>query len=286
LIAAVTRAIFDEALEDKEFLSSRVNNPEALKNSLWAFDIAKTSRDTGVEEAQIRRAARIFAGSDAGAILLGGDGLDEKGKERIVDAAFDLAAITGNIGRESGGIFPLFEGANTVGARDMGVKPDKDGRGITDIIDAMATGSIKAAMVFADGVPGSPSVLNGLTEALNKLDFLVVSAVLDSKITKCADVVLPAETYAEQTATATNLERRVQLLRTTAEPRHDERSGWGTICSIAQEMGSPDFSYESSSDVFDEIVSKITKYGGLDHERLNDGGIQWPVEKWHTDSFC
>ena len=279
LIAAVTRAIFDEALEDKEFLSSRVSNPEALKNSLWAFDISKTSRDTGVEEAQIRRAARIFAGSHAGAILLGGDGLDEKGKERIVDAAFDLAAVTGNIGRESGGIFPLFEGANTVGARDMGAKPDQDGRGITDIIDAMATGTIKAAMVFADGVTGSTSVLNGLTEALDKLDFLVVSAVLDSEITKCADVVLPSETYAEQTATATNLERRVQLLRTTAEPRHDERSGWGTICSIAQEMGSPDFSYESSSDVFDEIVSKITKYRGLDHERLNNGGVQWPVDK-------
>jgi predicted molibdopterin-dependent oxidoreductase YjgC len=279
LIAAIARAIFDEALEDKEFLSSRVNNPELLKNSLWAFDLAKTSRDTGVEESQIRRAARVFAGSDAGAILLGSDGLDEKGKERIVDAVFNLATITGNIGRESGGIFPLFEGANTVGARDMGATPDQNGYGISGMINAMTAGNIKAAVVFADGVSESTSVLNGLPAALDKLDFLVVSAVLDSEITKYADVVLPAETYAEQTATVTNLERRVQLLRVTAEPRHDERSGWRTICSIAQEMGSDDFSYESASGVFDEIVTKITKYGGLSHERLKNGGIQWPVEK-------
>ncbi|MBE17936.1 MAG: hypothetical protein CMH79_04155 [Nitrospinae bacterium] len=55
----------------------------------------------------------------------------------------------------------------------------------------------------------------------------MVSAALDSEITRHADVVLPAATYAEQNSTVTNLERRVQLLRKTTEPKF-KKSGVDT----------------------------------------------------------
>ena len=87
---------------------------------MWKFDLAKVSRDAGIDEAQIRRAARIFAESDAGAIILGDDGLTDSTTERVVDASVDLAAITGNLGKPSSGIFPLYQGANTLGARNVG----------------------------------------------------------------------------------------------------------------------------------------------------------------------
>ena len=278
LIAGIGRAIFDEALEDKEFVATRIEQGEALKQSLWAFDLAKVSRDTGIEESQIRRAARIFATSDAGAILLGANGLDDSAAEKLVDAAVDLSAITGNIGRAFGGIYPLYQGANTLGARDMGATPGENGLGIIDMIPAMSRGDIKAALVMADGVSGYAPALEGLPIALGNLDFLVVSAVFDSEITAQADVVLPAATYAEQSSTVTNVERRVQLLRVTAEPRHEELTGWETIARIARAMGSTDFAHGSSSDVFAEIAGNISNYRELSHEVLLSGGIQWPVD--------
>ncbi|MBN4064212.1 molybdopterin-dependent oxidoreductase [Dehalococcoides mccartyi] len=277
LIAGISRAILDEALEDQEFVGSRLEHAEELKQSLWAFDLAKVSRDTGIDESQIRRAARIFAESDAGAILLGTDGLDESGSEQVVDAVVDLAAITGNLGKASGGIFPLFHGANTLGARDMGAVPAENGLGIAEMISGMSSGTVKAAIVMADGVSGYSPTLQSLPSALEKLDFLVVSAALDSEITHHADVVLPAATYAEQNSTVTNLERRVQMLRITAEPKHEERTGWETIAAIANVMGGSGFDYATSAEVFSEIAENVANYSGLSHELLQSGGIQWPA---------
>jgi predicted molibdopterin-dependent oxidoreductase YjgC len=277
LIAGISRAILDEALEDKDFVATRIEQGEELKQSLWKFDLAKVHRDTGIEESQIRRAARIFAGTDAGAILLGSDGLNDSAAENVVDAAVDLAAITGNLGKTSSGIFPMYHGANTLGARDMGATSGDGGLGITGMIDGIASGDVKAALVMADGVSGYSPKLQALPSALEKLEFLVVSAALDSEITHHADVVLPTATYAEQNSTVTNLERRIQLLRITAEPRHEEKTGWETIAAIANAMGGSGFDFASASEVFAEISENVANYSGITHEKLQSGGIQWPT---------
>ena len=277
LVAGISRAILDESLEDQEYVDSRLNNVTELKQSLWSFDLKKVSRHTGIEESQIRRAARIFAESDAGAILVGNDGLDDTAARQVVDAVVDLAAITGNIGGDASGVFPLFNGANTLGARDMGARPGENGLGVTKIISGMKDNSVKAALVMADGLSGHSAFLEGLTSGLEQLDFLAVSAVFDSEITAHADVVLPAATYAEQTSTVTNLERRVQLLRITAESREEVRTGWETICLIAEAMGGSGFDYSSSSEIFSEISSTFPNYANLSHTQLQSGGIQWPT---------
>ena len=277
VIAGISRVILDEALENKDFVGTRIDQTDELKQSLWTFDLAKVSRDTGIDDSQIRRAARIFAAGNTGAILLGNDGLDDAASEQLVDTVVNLAAITGNIGNVSGGIYPLYQGANTVGARDMGVVPSENGLGIGGMIPAMSSGSIKAALVMADGVSGYSPTLQSLPVALEKLDFLVVSAALDSEITHHADVVLPAATYAEQNSTVTNVERRIQLLRVTAEPRHEERTGWETVSAIAKVMGGSGFDYSSASEVFTEIAENVSTYSGLSHEKLQSGGIQWPT---------
>jgi len=284
LIAGISRAILDEALENKEFVGSRIENAEELKQSLWTFDLAKVSRDTGIEDAQIRRAARIFAESDAGAILLGNDGLYTAAAEHLVDAVVDLAAITGNIGKASGGIFPLYQGANTLGARDMGATPGENGLDISGMIAGMSRGEVKAALVMADGVSGYSPTLTGLPSALEKLEFLVVSAALDSEITHHADVVLPAATYAEQNSTVTNVERRVQMIRITAETKHEEKTGWETIAAIGNAMGGSGLDFASSSEVFAEITGNIPNYAGMSHESLQSGGIQWPLASSETSN--
>tara|TARA_B110000116_G_scaffold8279_1_gene7019 strand:- start:641 stop:1597 length:957 start_codon:yes stop_codon:yes gene_type:complete len=159
----------------------------------------------------------------------------------------------------------------------MGAVPSVNGLGIAGMISGMSSGSVKAALVMADGVSGYSPSLQSLPVALENLDFLVVSAALDSEITHHADVVLPAATYAEQNSTVTNVERRIQLLRVTAEPRHEERTGWETVSAIANAMGGSGFDYSSASEVFAEIAENVSTYSGLSHEQLQSGGIQWPT---------
>ncbi|GIT17868.1 MAG: hypothetical protein CM1200mP39_06740 [Dehalococcoidia bacterium] len=61
--------------------------------------------------------------------MVGNDGLDDTAATQVVDAVVDLAAITGNIGGDASGVFPLFNGANTLGPVIWGLDPPKMGWG-------------------------------------------------------------------------------------------------------------------------------------------------------------
>ena len=292
LLAGMARTIMDEALEDQEYVIKNCSGTDELKRSLWGFDLAVVSRVTGVGETQICRAARILARNAPASILFGVDTIPVESQSVLTHAIVNLSLITGNIGRTSGGIYPLYQGANTLGARDVGCTPEgfpalvgsSNGRsgqhghaaGVTEIFERMRAGNVDAAIVMADGInPGAPQ-LGDVPTALRKLDFLAVSAVFDDEVTAAADVVLPADTYTEQTGTVTNLERRVQLVRAAWNPKNEERCGWRTFASLAQRMGKNGFDFGSPSDVFDELKRVVPDYAGLDHDRLQAGGIQTP----------
>ena len=292
LLAGMARAIMDEALEDQHYVTKYCSGPDEFKKSLWGFDLALVSRITGVGVTQICRAARVIARNAPASILFGVDTIPVEFQSALTHAVVNLSLITGNIGRTSGGIYPLYQGANTLGARDVGCTPEgwhlqvrsssggtrprERGAGVTEIFERMRAGNVKAAIVMADGMnPGTPQ-LGDVRSALSKLDFLAVSAVFDDEVTAAADVVLPAAAYTEQTGTVTNLERRVQLIRTAWNPKNEERCGWRTFASLAQRMGKTGFDYGSPGEVFEELKHAVTDYAGLDHDRLQAGGVQVP----------
>ena len=291
LLAGMARTIMDEALEDQEYVIKNCSGADELKRSLWDFDLEVVSRITGVEVTQICRAARILAENAPAAVLFGVDTVPVESQSALTHTIINLSLITGSIGKPSGGIYPLYHGANTLGARDVGCTPagfrsqamSSNGRsefsgGVASIFERMRDGEIEAAIVMADGMNPEASQLGDVRSALRNLQFLAVSAVFDDEVTQAADVVLPAATYTEQTGTVTNLERRVQLVRAAWEPKNEERCGWRTIASLAGHMGSDGFEYETASDVFDELKRDVPAYAGLDHDRLQAGGVHVPCD--------
>ena len=292
LLAGMARAIMDEALEDQEYVIKNCSGADELKRSLWDFDLEVVSRVTGVEVTQICRAARILAENAPASVLFGVDTVPVESQSALTHAIVNLSLITGSIGRPSGGIYPLYHGANSLGARDVGCTPaglrsqatSSNGRsghqvttgGVESIFDRMRDGEIEAAIVMADGMNPEASQLGDVPSALRNLQFLAVSAVFDDEVTQAADVVLPASTYTEQTGTVTNLERRVQLVRAAWEPKNEEWCGWRTFASLARHLGNDGFEYGSASDVFDELKRVVPDYAGLDHGRLQAGGVQAP----------
>ena len=119
----------------------------------------------------------------------------------------------------------------------------------------MRAGNVDAAIVMSDGMnPGSAAAWGCPNCVKRKLDFLAVSAVFDDEVTAAADVVLPAATYTEQTGTVTNLERRVQLIRTAWNPKNEERCGWRTFRFHCPAHGKKtDSTSVRLSEVFDEL---------------------------------
>ena len=90
-----------------------------------------------------------------------------------------------------------------------------------------------------------------------------------------ADVVFPACSFAEKDGTFTNTERRVQLIQPAIPRVGQARPDWEIICDVATAMGTP-ITYTSSAQVMEEIASLVPSYGGIRHERLTNGGLQWP----------
>ncbi|GIT17869.1 MAG: hypothetical protein CM1200mP39_06750 [Dehalococcoidia bacterium] len=87
---------------------------------------------------------------------------------------------------------------------------------------------------------------------------------------------MPAATYAEQTSTVTNLERRVQLLRITAESREEVRTGWETICLMLRQWVGLDSITLLHLKYFPrfQVPSQITLIFAYSTQ---SGGIQWPT---------
>ncbi len=302
LAAGMARVIEDESLEDRDPGDDAKDEAE-LKQALWDFDPGKVAEVCGLDENRVRQAARIYAENSPAAILFG---VDTIGKDRRIDltnAVINLALQCGNIGHRGGGIFPLFDGANTNGSWDVGCAPNSlpgnrplgsvdavstleqlwsasipsdPGAGVSELFDRMRSGDIKAAVVMADGLDAGDSNYGDVAHALSSLDFLAVSAVFDTPWTASANVVVPAATYAEQTSTVTNLERRVQQVRQAAERKNDEVAGWELISAVAKEMGVAGFDFESPEAVFEEIRSAVPGYAGMTYERLSSKGIQAP----------
>ena len=303
LIGGMLRVIMDESLDDHEFVADRCENMADLRNSLWKFDLIKVAEITALEQSEIQEAARIFAAGSPCSVLYGLETVALDLRDACVRALVNLALTTGNVGRPSTGLYPLFPGANEQGSRDVGAAPnllpgyrpvDDDearsqvekawgvelssatGLGIRDLTAAIRDGNVKALQVIG----GSPNFTNGelgdFVDAARSLDFLVVQETFSSELTEIADVVLPSATFAQQEGTYTNLERRVQLLPVVLGPKGEEEADWRIVTQIAKKMGAQGFDHASVDQVFDEINNLVRIYGGITYDRLQSGGLQWP----------
>ncbi|MFH1487329.1 MAG: molybdopterin dinucleotide binding domain-containing protein, partial [Pseudomonadota bacterium] len=59
------------------------------------------------------------------------------------------------------------------------------------------------------------------------------------------------------------------------DPPGEARGDWEILADVSARLGYP-MKYGSSADIMDEIASLTPIYGGIDHNRLNKGGLQWP----------
>ena len=112
-----------ESLDDHEFLANRCTGVDALKNSLWDFDLLKVSQITSIAIADIQEVSRLLARNNPAAILYALDTLTPELRDPCVRALVNIALVTGNLGNSSSGLYPLYPGANEQGAKDMGSTP-------------------------------------------------------------------------------------------------------------------------------------------------------------------
>jgi formate dehydrogenase alpha subunit len=304
LILGMCKVILDENLVDEEFIEERCEGFEEFRSSLANVSLEGVAEIAGVDESLIKEAARVYAGSGPSSIVYSmGITQHSHGTDNILSLA-NLAMMTGNLGKPASGINPLRGQNNVQGACDMGALPnvlpgyqavtngdlrkkfedkwgkklpEKPGLTLMEIFDAVHDEKIDCMYIIGENPRISDPDSTHVAEALEKLDFLVVQEIFLSETASLADVVLPAASFAEKDGTFTNTERRVQRVRKVLEPVGDAKPDWMIISEIGRRMGyEEEFSYESPSEIMDEIASLTPSYGGMNYDRIEKAGLQWP----------
>ena len=313
LLNAMAKVILDEELLDEKFVRDRTEGFEGFRETVDKYNLEYAERITGVPAQDIAAAARMYANPPfSGSCLIWGMGITQHTNGTAnAHSLLNLALAAGQLGRPGTGVSPLRGQNNVQGCGDAGclpnaftgyqtitessvakfeeawsnaVLPPEKGLVVTDMVDEMLKGRIKAMYITGENPLLSEPDLHHAEQAFKALDFLVVQDIFMHETGEIADVVLPATTFAEKDGTFTNSERRVQRVRKTIEPVGDSRPDWEIICDVARRMSvklglglEDQFTYRDTSEIFDEMARLTPTIAGISYERLEDeGGIQWP----------
>ena len=101
----------------------------------------------------------------------------------------------------------------------------------------------------------------GWGEALGKAKFVLSVSMFEDASTRHADVVFPAESYAEKEGTVTHPDGRLQRLRPGTRPRATCEPSWEVLAELSALLGD-ETGIDSAPDALAAIASEVPFYAG------------------------
>ena len=269
MLNALIYTVIEEGLVDQNFIQTRANNYEALKQNIQGYSPEAMAPICGVPAATLREVAREFATSKA-AMILWGMGVSQHvhGTDNA-RCLIALVTVTGQIGKPGSGLHPLRGQNNVQGASDAGLIPmmypnyqrvsnpdahawfekfwdtpldSQPGYTVVEIMHkALAEDSdphkVRGMYVMGENPAMSDPDLNHARHALASLEHLVVQDIFMTETAWLADVVLPATAWPEKTGTVTNTDRMVQMGRQAVEAPGQAQADLWIVQQMAKGMG-------------------------------------------------
>ena len=318
LALAMANVIISENLYDRAFVAEWTHGFDRFAELAAEMTPERAERITGVDDALIREAARLYATSKPASILTSAAPVvHHTNGVQNYRAVFCLIGLTGNIDIHGGnmmnppsvvhmvGGFPSREGAFTR-ASELDTLPERIGgtrfpvwnRLVTqaqacDIprqIETQQPYPLKAAFCMGLNYRMFPDS-QGFLEALCKLDFIVDVDLFLTDSAKYADIVLPACSSVERSELRCWPAGYVMLSQPAIEPVGEARSDFDIICELSKRLGLDDALLESG---FEACIDWMLEPSELTVEELkkHPGGM-WvpnpqfaPERKYLTRGFA
>ncbi len=255
---------------------------------LTGFDDLKKALGKGSGEHKAKTEA--LATAENLVVLVGNDGLDADGHTALLQAAANFLAVTGHVGRRNNGLVPVWPGANTQGAFDLGFT--------AAATRAMLARTPEVLIITGADVATDPAG----AAALERANFIIDLALFPDATAEASDVVLPIQSFAERDGTFTNALRRVQRFYTLHGPVGSALPAWEALALLGQRLGMSrprhgaalvmkalaetvkpyaGLSYPALAAVekqFPPIGESPIFYGGASQAPAGGSGLQWPVK--------
>jgi len=199
-----------------------------------------------------------------------------------VQALLAIAAALGIEAQPEGGLIELPEATNARGLREVGCLPGA-GPGLAEapagidapaIAAALESGELAAALLFEADPAGEGPDGEGWRRALAAADFVACVAMFETATAKLADVVLPAESYAEKDGTITHPDGRLQRLRPGIAHRGQLRMGWQWLCELSALLGDEP-GLHTGPMVLTALADEVSFYAGVTHDEIGGRGVRW-----------
>jgi NADH-quinone oxidoreductase subunit G len=242
----------------------------------------------GAADDPLQAAADLLIEATNLVVFYGGEGLSSAETDALARLLGNLLLLkpsesegaAGHAGRRNSGLIPVWPQANTQGAWDMGIRPDlgpgyapveEAGMAGPEIVAAARRGEVQALYL----VGADPSGEGQLSDR-GQLAFLVVQDLFLTETAALADVVLPAQSWAEREGTYTSGERRVQRFYPAIPVVGESRPDWQILAQIGERvgLGKPPF---AASLAFRELAGQVVQYAEMDYRRLGRSVEQWPI---------
>jgi len=194
---------------------------------------------------------------------------------------------------------PATDAPNVTGALDLGlsVNGGLDSEcDLTELKSAIDQGRVAVLYVVDPGPDGSIGNLAWLLEArkAGRLPVIIYQGVLQTELSKIADVVLPGAAWVEKDAIFTNDQGHVQAVSKAINPPGEAVEDWQILTSVAAALGLP-FTYTASSQVRADLAALLAgtpKYATITAQVFNRpvSAENWlkasnPMERWKWDTM-
>lgn len=320
LLNALAHVLVEESLAKAAALPERVTGVEEFRRFIHEWSPERAAGICGVAAADIRAAARVYAGH-APAMAFHGLGMTEhvQGTDGVM-ALVNLALLTGNFGKPGSGVNPLRGQNNVQGSAHMGCDPGRltgyvpieqgrdaftaawkaplpsaRGLNLLEMMDAAGRSELKALWAIGYDIAFTNADTHLTYDALRNVELVIVQDLFLNDLARAfGHVFLPAASSFEKEGTFMNSERRVQRVRQALAPPGEARSDWAIVCEVAAAMGQgAAFAFQSAEEIWEEIRSVWKAGAGISYARLEQGGLQWPCPDeshpgttiLHTESF-
>jgi NADH-quinone oxidoreductase subunit G len=251
-------------------------------------DLNDLAGRSGADADSLRDAAAALADADGPVVVLWGERLSHgpRGKQ-AVGALIQLARRLGLADTDGSGLIEVPEGANGRGLREVGAVPnmrpgfaeptiETPGKSAPEIAAAMGDELTTLVLFGADPLRNHPdreAWENALDRATNVIAF---ADFVNESVDQHANVVFPAESYAEKEGTVTHPDGRVQRLRQAIARPGEVRPQRTVLLDLISALLGERLEIHSAPMLTAQAFAAVPFYAGLTLEQIGGGGVRWP----------
>jgi len=246
LIKAMNHYLVAHGLEDTLFIKDNCQGYEKYRQKLISEDFSALARASGIEdEKELVSLADDYRQAVNGIVIFSEKEVSGNASYEL----FNLAMLTGKLGKTSSGLISLKEKNNSQGLFDMGIHPELGMGGqsilqeelifkmkerwrvnefsgdiLPDQTDLLKKGQLKNLFIFGEDPVGCAIIKEEVNAWFERSDFVVVQDYFMTDTAKRADLFLPASFPVESGGSYTNTQRVVRQFRQGLKARVEKLS--------------------------------------------------------------